>query len=311
MKKDTISVAIATYNGEKYLRDQLESLYCQTRVPDEVVVSDDCSTDGTIEILEEYKEKYGLKYIAHDNNLGVNKNFEAAIRACKCDYIAICDQDDIWFPNKIKESYNKIKEIEDGITPIVVSSQTYHINGEGKLISTSRHIIKDSSKAVSTLLFPPGVTQGCTLMFNRQLLDLLKPFPKSEIVLYDSYIGMTCASIGKKYNMSQPLMYYRHHSNNAVASNLLKKDSTIRKIKDYIKCYFNPVSISKERLRLFSIIKREYGSLFTTEIQVLYAKINEYSNSQSKIRKICLVWRFKDLCVCRKAAWSIGLLFNK
>ena len=74
-----ISLAMPTYNGERFLREQLDSIYNQTIVPDEVIVVDDCSTDGTISILEEYKKKYGLKYWVNEKNLGYNKNFEKAI----------------------------------------------------------------------------------------------------------------------------------------------------------------------------------------------------------------------------------------
>jgi glycosyltransferase involved in cell wall biosynthesis len=92
-----ISLAMPTYNGERFLREQLDSIYNQTIVPDEVIVVDDCSTDGTISILEEYKKKYGLKYWVNEKNLGYNKNFEKAISLCTGDYIALSDQDDVWF----------------------------------------------------------------------------------------------------------------------------------------------------------------------------------------------------------------------
>lgn len=308
-----ISVAIATYNGEKFLREQLESLYSQTRVPDEIVVSDDCSTDCTIEILEEFRQKYGLRYIVHENKLGINKNFEEAIRACKGNYIAICDQDDIWFPNKIQESYKKIKEIEisDDLLPCIVSSQIYHINAKGELISTSRHIRKDTYRAEDTLLYPPGSTQGCSLMFNRQLLSALKPFPSINVCLYDAYIGMVCASIGKKYNMAQPLMYYRHHSNNVVASNILKKDSLYRRIKNFIKYFFNPVSIPDKRLNVLSFIETEYGNLFNSDIKALYNRINEYRNQSSKVNRMKMVWNIKNLDFSRKLSWTLGLIIDK
>ena len=94
---DKISVVLTTYNGEKFLKEQLDSLYNQTMLPDEIVVVDDCSNDKTVEILEKYKNTKGLRYYVNDVNIGVNKNFEKAIKLCQGDYIALCDQDDIWF----------------------------------------------------------------------------------------------------------------------------------------------------------------------------------------------------------------------
>lgn len=118
---DRISVAMTTFNGERYLREQLDSIYSQTRVPDEVVVVDDCSVDNTSTILQEYHQSKGLTDFVNDKNLGVNKNFEKAISLCTGDYIAISDQDDIWFKNKLELSYLKLKEIEND-EPSSVSS---------------------------------------------------------------------------------------------------------------------------------------------------------------------------------------------
>ena len=91
-----ISIAIATYNGEKYLEEQLDSIYAQTYKNIEVIVTDDCSSDKTVEILKKYYKSHGLKYVINETNLGFVKNFEKAISLCRGDYIALSDQDDIW-----------------------------------------------------------------------------------------------------------------------------------------------------------------------------------------------------------------------
>ena len=101
MQNKLVSIAMATYNGEKYLKEQLDSIYAQTYKDIEVIVCDDCSSDKTVEILDEYKEKYGLKYYINEKNLGFKKNFEKAISLCSGDFIALADQDDIWIENKI------------------------------------------------------------------------------------------------------------------------------------------------------------------------------------------------------------------
>ena len=134
---------MATYNGERFLREQLESLYSQTMPPYEVFVSDDHSTDETHKILEEFNKTHGLKYVVNENPLGVNKNFEQAIRSCTGDYIIICDQDDLWFSDKIQKSFEKLREIENG-KPALVSSQWFKINSEGKILSKRRKIRKDT-----------------------------------------------------------------------------------------------------------------------------------------------------------------------
>ena len=210
-----VSIAMATCNGAKYLREQLESLYSQTKTPAEVVVCDDCSTDDTCKILEEYHQKKGLIYFVNEVNLGVNKNFEKAIRLCSNPYVAICDQDDIWFSQKVEILLDKMLEVEDG-KPCVVSSKSVSL-----INSRVDHLGKrePDSVGIGATLLRAGNVQGCTLMLNRKMIDLLKPFPKSykEVMMYDGYISFVAASCGVKYNIGQVLMAYRRHNSNVIA----------------------------------------------------------------------------------------------
>lgn len=231
--KVKVSVAMATYNGEKYLREQLDSLYSQTRVPDEIVVVDDRSTDKTKEILEEYHLKKGLRFFINERNLGVNQNFEKAIRSCTGDYIAICDQDDVWMPHKIETSLKKIMEIEDG-KPACVSSQSYGVDKNLKIINR-KHKIKEDTSGFKATVLQKGVCQGCSLMFNRHLVNILKDIPRDGIV-YDYYIGLVAAATGHKYNIAEPLMYYRHHSNNVIAKDA-KNPPLLHRIKEHLRMW--------------------------------------------------------------------------
>ena len=103
MSLKRVSVVLCTYNGEKYIREQLESIVSQTYPIHELLIQDDCSTDATPLIIEEYKEKYPfIRFYRNKNNLGFNRNFWKAFEKVTGDYIAISDQDDIWVPNKVK-----------------------------------------------------------------------------------------------------------------------------------------------------------------------------------------------------------------
>ena len=98
-----VSIALATYNGEKYLREQLDSILSQSIQDFELVACDDCSTDSTLKILNEYAEKdFRVKVFTNEKNLGFKKNFEKAIFLCSGDYIALSDQDDIWTENHLQ-----------------------------------------------------------------------------------------------------------------------------------------------------------------------------------------------------------------
>lgn len=303
---EKISVAIATYNGEKYLREQLESLYSQTRLPDEVVVSDDCSTDNTLSILSEYEKKYGLKILQSQVGLGVNKNFEKAISNCTGDYIAICDQDDIWFPQKIEILLNKIKEIENG-KPAVVSSQVCDVDHNGKIIQNQTLKRMDTWRCVDTILSPPGVTQGCTMMLNKRLKDLLGGFPPFEVCLYDCYIGFLGASVGIKYNISAPLMYYRHHQ-----TNVLARIQGKRNLKQLIKSAVADVShihiIPPKRFIELGYIYQRHGNLFDDKIKTLYMQVDNLLKSKGIFRKVRIILKLRELTLTDKISLLISVM---
>ena len=291
---DQISIAIATFNGERYLRQQLDSLYNQTRIPDEIFVSDDGSKDKTHEILEEYRDKYGLKYVINNQSLGVNKNFEQAIRSCNGDYIMICDQDDIWFPDKIEKSFDKIKAIE-GNNAAVVSSQCYDIDQNGCIISKRTKIKKDSYTCADTLLQPANCSQGCTLMINKKMIEMLRPFPENRIMMYDAYIGFVAASIGIKYNMAIPLMFYRHHDTNVTARINNDKVPFIKgKLIDFLN-RFQILPLSNSRLTSCCYIYDKYNSLLTEEVKDIYKKLFEYSNTSSILKRVICILNMHQL----------------
>ncbi len=255
--KNKISVAIATYNGEKYLREQLDSLYNQTRVPDEVFVSDDGSTDGTIAILEEYHQIYGLKYEINKGEHGVNKNFEKAIRNCTGDYIAICDQDDVWMSHKVEKSLSILCKIE-GNGPACISSKCINVDKNLKQLSSPPKM--NDTYGYKASFLQNGVAQGCSLMFNRKLLDILKPIP--DYLMYDAYIGYVAASVGNKYNISEPLMYYRHHDSNVIGR-LKNNKNIILRIKEHLKMWkYSPLFDYKEYDYIKEIFKTYAGELY-------------------------------------------------
>jgi len=204
-----VSVAIATYNGEKYLAEQLDSLYSQTRQPDEVIAVDDCSKDNTVKILDEYSKKYNVKFYINDRNLGIAKNFEKAISLCTGNYIMLCDQDDVWLPQKIEKSLKKIKEIEND-KPALVVCENIPVNSNLKR-TCYLPAKKDSSYFMDT--FFGKSWQGCCMIMNRKLLPLIIPIGHK---FHDAYIALIAVMCGEKYNLAEPLLYYRTHSDNAI-----------------------------------------------------------------------------------------------
>lgn len=269
-----VSIAMATYNGAKYIREQLDSLYSQTKVPDEIVVCDDGSKDGTADILEEYHQKFGLKYYVNESNLGVNKNFEKAIRLCTKPYVAICDQDDVWFPRKIEVLLQKMMEVENG-QPCAVSSKTTLFAGTLDKFNYVQ-VEKDSVGAAATLL-RAGNVQGCTLMLNRRMIDVLKPFPASykDVMMYDGYISFVAATCGIKYNIGQTLMAYRHHDSNVLAKIQVEKSLLTRIFRKLRTLKYDRMFPSRRCFTL-KCIYDEYFDLMHEDAKKIIEKIVAY-----------------------------------
>lgn len=204
-----ISVAMATYNGEKYLREQLDSILLQTRLVDEIIVVDDGSSDSTLLILDEYKQRYeNIKVFSNKINLGVVKSFELAISLCSGDYIALSDQDDVWFPNKIAVLLEQI-------------GNNLLIHSDDVLVDDSLQVIESShfawGKQVDKINFFDYLVNvnvtGCTVMFSRELVNLALPF-KSYSLPHDWYLTYYAAYLSRIKLYLQPLLYYRQHEIN-------------------------------------------------------------------------------------------------
>lgn len=303
MSKIMISLAMPTYNGEKYIREQLDSIYAQTMVPDEVIVVDDCSTDGTLEILEEYKQKYGLKYYVNEKNLGYNKNFEKAIKMCKGDYIALSDQDDVWFPNKIQVSFETIKKFPQE-EPALVSSFCEQVDAR---LRTVRHDFSAPQEGDWRLNLTRYNAQGCSLMMNRALLKYIIPFP--DDMIYDAYIGLTASMVGNRYYIPQKLMYYRLYGGNSLASDTPKPQFALSTRIEHLKRsvpYWYPKNSQYVFLKLLK--KYQYENFIPNRIPTLEKVIRIYE--VGKLRRLFMFLSLKGPSVFYKIKVAFGMVLK-
>lgn len=208
-----VSIAMATYNGEKYLRQQLDSIYKQTYKNIEVIVTDDCSSDKTTEILQEYRQLYGLKYYVNDINLGYAKNFERAASLCSGDLIAFSDQDDIFLPDKIEVL---VREIGD--YSLIYSDATL-IDAEGKEYASSYMRYANhpmlTGKPFKEIVFRCFI-RGFQIMFNRDLLRVALPMPNH--VTHDDWFTILAAKRGGIKYLDLSLVQYRQHGRNVTGT---------------------------------------------------------------------------------------------
>lgn len=300
--KEIISVAMTTYNGERFLREQLDSLYNQTRVPDEVVVCDDRSTDGTVAILEEYKQRFGLKYYINEASLGINNNFFRAISLCSGDYIALCDQDDIWLPKKIQRSFEVMRELEVSYPDSLLSvySVQKDINAQGDVIG-KKDLKWDSWTYKET--FVDGYFQGCATFMNRALAEkaLSDYYTYNDILgkyMYDVVISFICATLGVKYNLNEHLMLYRRHDNNVSGKLITKKDS----IKNIVRHSWRyDRFIPDKRIEAICNCLHLYGSNCLNKDALCFMhKIQKINDSKNLCQGLCIILTLKEISLREK-----------
>ena len=207
-----VSVALCTYNGEAFLRQQLDSIITQTYRNIELVISDDASTDGTFAILEEYRQKdTRINLMVNPINIGYNKNFEKTIAGVTGNYIAISDQDDIWEPKKI----STIMRLWPEGALFVYSLSGIFTGHDFKNRSAPPDILYGPVSDVRHLVFNSPV-HGHTCMFKKELVAGCLPFP--EDIFYDWWLSMHAASVGTIGCIPQVLTWHRIHRHNSSMS---------------------------------------------------------------------------------------------
>lgn len=206
-----ISVCIATHNGAHYIKEQIESILCQLGSTDEIIISDDGSTDKTIDILLAFKDKrikiHHFKQLVKSkhSHTYVCKNFENALKYAKGEYIFLADQDDWWMPDKVERCVAALK-----VNILVVHQAEFcdsDLNFMTQLMYKDRFVFKNY------LSIKRGKYYGCTLAFRRELLNIILPFPK-KLMLHDHWIGCLAELKGCVYYERVPLIKYRLHGDN-------------------------------------------------------------------------------------------------
>jgi glycosyltransferase involved in cell wall biosynthesis len=210
MKKHSVSVALAIYNGEKYIAEQLESIIKQSYPTYEIIISDDASKDDTIKIVKQYKKNHpNIKLLENKNNIGMNQNFEQVIRKCSGQLVAICDQDNIWKEDRLEKI---IKNFNNEIL-IFSDSTIIFSNGEPyKKLSEIKKYKFTSGKSPKEFYYYNAIF-GHNIVFRRELLNEIFPFPKTGIN-YDGWIAFVASCVGKIGYIDEPLVYFRWHDSN-------------------------------------------------------------------------------------------------
>lgn len=272
-----ISVAICTYNGEKFLRQQLDSILLQTVCVNEVIICDDLSTDSTIEILQAYKNKYPglIKIFINEKTLKTVKNFEKAIALTTGDIIFLADQDDIWCLDKVE-----------------IMQRFFYENKNCKLLFSDAKLIDEKGGDLDAMLWDKwGFTEeiqnkwknnknafkdliancnkitGATVCFHNSLKSFILPIELPEGYWHDAWLGLHASAQQGLMFTSQSLISYRIHENQQVGiSRIINEDSYFKSIKKYI---FVIIFFKK----LIKIYPNEKGNLPILETKNILIKL--------------------------------------
>ena len=218
MGEQSISVALCTYNGEKYVRDQLESIARQTRLPDEMVICDDMSSDNTIAIVQGFASRAGfpVRCVLNDHNLGSTKNFERAIGLCNGSIIVLSDQDDVWMPDKLERVEKLFKEAPD-VGAVFSNAEMVDENSNALGYSLWKSLAFSEKEQASVanghameVLLKHEVVTGAAMAFRSSFKLLVLPIPGCWV--HDSWLALTIGAISGLKPIDRPLIKYRIHS---------------------------------------------------------------------------------------------------
>jgi glycosyltransferase involved in cell wall biosynthesis len=256
----TISIAMATYNGAKYLQEQLDSFAAQTHLPDELVVTDDGSTDTTMSILEEFARSapFDVRIYKNDNNLGYARNFGRAMSLCSGDLVFLSDQDDIWF----KERIEKIAAIAECNPEVMLFINDAELTrGDGTALGLTK-----LGQTLSLGLNESDFTTGCCMAMRKAFIDFALPVPEHPFV-HDTWLNHLALFLRVRKVVPTVMQYYRRHGDNT--SSWIASRTTKQSRFDLIRAYKDkdPRPHATERLGKLALLEERLTTGSTSVLQ--------------------------------------------
>lgn len=276
-----ISIAMATYNGQQYVRQQLQSILHQTKLPDELVVVDDCSSDHTVQLIQHFAALAPFKVILIKNikNLGHELTFGKALSACTGDLVFLCDQDDFWFPEKIQrmsEVFAKKPHIKLLVCDAHVTDE--HLSPSGLSVR---------SKLKRSLIlgrFETGLTLGCATAVKKDLLNFVLPlcFDNGEPFCYghDTLLHEVAHIFGVRSVFRPVLQYYRRHAEAATVANETVAGSLVNQHHSLLHHFNRTPNLVNEYLKRLRVLETLNARLVSTLQQSKTPFRNDVSTDQ-------------------------------
>jgi hypothetical protein len=286
-----VDILMASYNGEKYIAEQIESILSQSYKDWKLIITDDCSNDNTFKIAKEYAEKYPdkIKVFQNAENSGnAGNNFFNMIKKSNADVIMTCDQDDIWLDDKIEITVRAFENVSE---PMLVHTDLKIVDENGNVLKESminaQHILPLRNKP-NQLIVQNTVT-GCVMALNKELADIIK-VPQGQPV-HDWYIAVIASLFGKIKYINKATILYRQHSDNYCGS--VDMESM-----EYLTDRFKDSKKGKYMLRLGYNMAGEILRLYNVDNKMLkaYSEMDSYS----KLKRLYIVSKYK--------IWKSGII---
>lgn len=222
MENPKLCILLASYNGEKYISEQLDSIINQTYKNWELIIRDDGSKDETITILNKYEKKDERIKILRDDkgNLGFLKNFEELLFNAKEEFVLFSDQDDFWLKNKLEKFVEKIRDLDEKVLskPLLIHCNSLVCDDKLEIIKEEFIDSKIAKKTNSNIYFFEYIVQGSTSMVNKKMIRESLPFLKS-VTLHDRYFHLLSQFLGTRIFIDESLVKYRQHERNEIGAN--------------------------------------------------------------------------------------------
>lgn len=278
----TTSVALCTYNGEKFLKQQIDSILNQTVCVDEIIICDDCSTDKTVEILNDYKIKFPdlFQIFINEKNLRSVKNFEKAISLCTKDIIFLCDQDDVW---KIEKVNLFLKKFAENSNYKVICSNAELINEEGNSINKNTiwdvpFYFKKNRKKIDyfkSFCLIGNFATGANMAFDRDFISTILPFPEKNFH-HDEWLAIVSSAENKFLFFDKKTAYYRIHQNQQVGGVFFENKKNIESQ------LFKRFNLENQNIS-FRILKRRILNLKKKKEKILSISGNQKSAIKTRL----------------------------
>jgi len=311
MTHASVSVALCTYNGERFLAEQLASIAQQTRLPDELVVCDDASTDGTVALVEEFARRASFPIRLHVNqqNVRSTKNFEAAIRLCQGDYIVLADQDDVWEPQKIV----RLAHFLDSnpamafvfTDAVMVDSHRrplgYTLWQAIEFLPRIRRSLPHSD--LYFYLLKRYCVTGATMAFRGNFKSSLLPIPASWV--HDAWIALILSAIAQGGFIDEPLIEYRQHSSQQIGERprslyqqyLIAKTLSLASYKKVVQDF----TFAQERLQSLPATPQKKKAALAEKLSHFAARCQLRNQGKSRWLAVC-----KEAGTGRYSKYSLG-----